>query len=359
VRPRRAPATAHDAGPPHAAWRTVARAGAARPTRDMCAAHDRATCASVTAVVPALADIRGQDRAIEILRRAIAQDRVAHAYLFSGPDGAGKRTTALALACALNCEQHPGEGCPAAAGDAACVSCSKIAADLHPDVRPLERSGAAQIIAIETVRGRIAELGLPPHEGRARIILVEEAAALPEASANALLKTLEEPPRRTHFVLCTAAPHQILATIRSRCQRLRFSPLPAELRAALGADEASASAIGALADKLLAAVRARSSEALYKAAAESASDRAQLLQLLRLLTERLADTAREAARQSIRARASSLCQQTAAVIEAERAVALHNAHGQLAVEQLLHQLRALEAPADATPDATPGASPAP
>jgi DNA polymerase III delta' subunit len=168
-----------------------------------------------------LSEIRGQDRAIARLRAAIAADRVHHAYLFTGPANSGKRTTALALASALNCVNAPGEGCDE------CDPCAKIAAGIHPDVVVLEREGAAQIVPIESIRANIiARVGLPPHEARVRVFVLEEASviALQPAAANALLKTLEEPPARTMFVLGTVAPDQLLPTIRSRCQRITFAP---------------------------------------------------------------------------------------------------------------------------------------
>src|ERR1051325_3722569 len=147
---------------------------------------------------------------------------------------------------ALLCERNPGEGCYGDA-DSMCVACAKIAAGIHPDVVTLVREGAAQIVPIESVRSQvIARIGFPPHEGPLRVFIVEEATALAPPAANALLKTLEEPPGRALFVLCTTAPDQLLPTIRSRCQRVRFaagSALPAdadpartERVAALGAE---------------------------------------------------------------------------------------------------------------------------
>ncbi len=181
--------------------------------------------------MPGLAEIRGQERAIARLRGALAADRVHHAYLFTGPQGAGKRATAMALAAALNCENAPGEGCDT------CTPCSKIAQGIHPDVVSLEREGAAQIVPIETIRTQvITRVGLPPHEAKVRMFFFDEAAALQDASANALLKTLEEPPARTMFVLATTAPDRLLPTIRSRCQRVAFAALSADERALADGD---------------------------------------------------------------------------------------------------------------------------
>ena len=152
--------------------------------------------------------ISGQDRVIGLLKRAIERNRVPHAYLFSGPPGAPLGDAALGLAAAMNCLTARGEGC----GE--CDACSRIVAGIHPDVVTLIREGAAQIVPIESVRNQvIGRIGLPPHEADTRVFIIEEATALAPPAANALLKTLEEPPARTLFVLCTTAPEQLLPTI--------------------------------------------------------------------------------------------------------------------------------------------------
>jgi DNA polymerase III delta' subunit len=161
------------------------------------------------------------------LRSALSAGRLPHAYLFSGPSLAPQLAAALHLAAAINCERHGAPGAtPAAAAEdipcGQCDACHKIDHGIHPDLVTLQREGAAQMIPIETVRQVIVRLGMPPHEAAVRVFLVEEAAALAGPSANALLKTLEEPPRRTLFLLCTVAPDGLLPTIRSRCQRVRF-----------------------------------------------------------------------------------------------------------------------------------------
>ena len=169
-------------------------------------------------------DLDGQ--AATRLRSALAGGRVPHAYLFSGPSAAPQLVAARFLACAVNCQRAAGAR-GTSGGDAGepcgeCDACHKIAHGIHPDVITMEREGASQMIPIETVRRTIARLGLPPHEAAVRVFIVEEAAALAGPSANALLKTLEEPPQRTLFLLCTVAPDGLLPTIRSRCQRVRF-----------------------------------------------------------------------------------------------------------------------------------------
>src|ERR1044071_7253341 len=132
--------------------------------------------------------------------------------------GAPTVDTALELARALNCLTVRGAGC----GE--CDACAKFIAGIPPDVVTLVREGAAQIVPIESVRNQvIARVGFPPHEGKLRVFIVEEATALAPPAANALLKPLEEPRSRTLFVLGSPAPDQLLPTIRSRCQRVRFA----------------------------------------------------------------------------------------------------------------------------------------
>ena len=167
-------------------------------------------------------ELHGQERALAMLRHALTSDRVAHAYLFAGPTGIGKARAALVLAQALNCLE-PGGPC------GLCAACDRIARDLHPDVLRVEPTGAARQITKESIDVVRQRLTLPPHEGRARVIIIDEAERLNPTSANQILKTLEEPPPRTVFVLVSAAPEQLLPTIRSRCQRVRFAPLAASV----------------------------------------------------------------------------------------------------------------------------------
>jgi DNA polymerase-3 subunit delta' len=164
-------------------------------------------------------DIIGHDRPVGILQRAMMNDALAHAYLFSGEPGIGKRMTAVALAAALNC-QAPREG------DACgvCPSCRKVASGNHPDVHLM--APEVDEIKIDQVRESQATLSLRPFEGRRKVLIVDRAEAMNDASANAFLKTLEEPPGETLIVLVTAMPQSLLATIRSRCQALTFQPLP-------------------------------------------------------------------------------------------------------------------------------------
>ena len=193
-----------------------------------------------------LADLIGQDLARAALERAIAGGRVAHAYVFEGPPGVGKRSAALGLAMALNCPVAPGAGC------GACEVCRRIDSGLHPDVPSFGPSGPGGQIVIDDIRAILALTRTRPHEARARVIVVDDADAMNPSSANGLLKTLEEPLGGNHLVLCTGAPDRLLPTVRSRAQRIRFRALgPAALAAiarARGLTEARAEIAVALAD---------------------------------------------------------------------------------------------------------------
>jgi DNA polymerase-3 subunit delta' len=161
------------------------------------------------------ADIIDHDRQKEILQRALNNNRLAHAYLFEGPDGVGKKLMALALTRALFCEV--GRGC----GE--CASCRKVDHLNHPDLHLLTTEGTQ--IKIDQVRKLQQEITLRPLEAKVRICLIDGAEALNAAAANALLKTLEEPLPGTLLILLSAKPEMLLDTIRSRCQRLRFNRL--------------------------------------------------------------------------------------------------------------------------------------
>ncbi len=282
-----------------------------------------------------LGQVRGQARVVELLQRALASGRVAQAYLFAGPQGCGKHSTGLALAKALNCLRHPNQGCDS------CDACSKIDQGIHPDVRTLETQGAQARIPIETIRKEvIPALAMPPHEARARVFLIEEAGSMAGPAANALLKTLEEPPPRTHFILGSVAPVRLLPTIRSRCQRVNFQALPADLAASLRGDEDTADDIRNLCDAMLAASEGRGLVNILDAA-KSASERATLLGAL----EQYAQHCHLAARRSIEIGASDNAKAYAgralSALETLVAVRDHNAHGQLAVEHLLVATRGL------------------
>jgi DNA polymerase III subunit delta' len=198
--------------------------------------------------------ITGHRPLLELLARAIARGTLPPSLLFAGPEGIGKRLTALALAQALNCEHSnrpaADEQPPldvrgadvaqqAAAGNDACGSCrpcTRIARGVHADVLVLE-SGDSGAIKIEQIRDVIDRAGYRPFEGRRRVVIIDGADALGLPAQDAILKTLEEPPSRSVFVLVTDRPDVLLPTVRSRCQRLRFGPLtPSDVASVLMRD---------------------------------------------------------------------------------------------------------------------------
>jgi DNA polymerase-3 subunit delta' len=168
---------------------------------------------------------------VAALQRGLAQGRQAHAYLFVGPPQVGKRTLALELAQALNCE-GPEPPCQE------CAPCRRIAAGIHADVQvvgiEVGDGGAHKDIRIQQIRDIERAVSLRPFEGRCRVIIIDPADAMNEEAQNAFLKTLEEPPPDVVFALITSRPQALRATIHSRCQRLDLSPLPlAQLEKAL------------------------------------------------------------------------------------------------------------------------------
>lgn len=200
-------------------------------------------------------EIWGQDPAKETLTRALSSGKVHHAYRFEGPLGVGKSMTALRFARALVCERG-GTGCGqcSACHRAITLSQDEPQVPLHPDVvlvaRGLYRGVTGQSeatgISVEQIRRVVlSRIGFAPHEGRALVFIVEDADELTPQAANSLLKTLEEPPAKTHFVLLTSRPNRLLDTIRSRTLPVRFGPLPEpvlrRILAARGRDESVAS----------------------------------------------------------------------------------------------------------------------
>lgn len=163
-----------------------------------------------------LQTIIGHQQQIDRLIAAVSQHRVAHAYLLSGPAGIGKKLVALHFARQLLCETA--QGC----GD--CSACHKVDSGSHPDLSILISEGS--YLKIEQIRTLQQFLLLRPLEGRYKICLIDDAEKLTVEAANALLKTLEEPQPGTILLLISSRPEQLLPTIRSRCQQLRFSKIP-------------------------------------------------------------------------------------------------------------------------------------
>ncbi len=189
--------------------------------------------------------ILGQAPAVDTLTRALRRGRVHHAYRFEGPQGVGKELAAVGLAQSLLCETPlDGLACRQCSACRRVVKRSEQAPNLpqHPDFLLVQRglyagktlgpsvSDEKETINAPQVRKIVLErVGYPPHEGRARVFLIRDADELNVTAANALLKTLEEPPQGTHFILLTSRPNRLLDTIRSRTFAIRFAPLPDDI----------------------------------------------------------------------------------------------------------------------------------
>lgn len=168
------------------------------------------------------ADIRDQEIALRFLRNCIAQERIPNGLLFWGPGGVGKQLAAIEFAKALNCKGPRGDAC------GQCISCRKIAHGNHPDVRVLAPKDKSRMIK----RAEIDEVNefaaLRPFESQWRTFILHDAERMNPAAQNHFLKTLEEPPGRSLFILLSEHPRVLLPTIRSRCQSVRFRTLRRE-----------------------------------------------------------------------------------------------------------------------------------
>ncbi|MCK4342447.1 MAG: DNA polymerase III subunit [Phycisphaerae bacterium] len=210
-----------------------------------------------------LTDVRHQDRAISILRRALRSGRTHHAYLFDGPEGVGKELTARGLAARLLCGDESLE--PDADACGRCPSCKLLATGNHLDFHLIHRglhkfhpdstirSSKGLFLSVNLIRHFLIEpAGMKPTQGPRRVFLIRDAERMNEEAQNALLKTLEEPPGSACLILVTASASRLLPTIRSRCQRVPFGLLPpdfvaGELEARLGLSAANARALASLA----------------------------------------------------------------------------------------------------------------
>jgi len=190
--------------------------------------------------------IVGHRRLLSLLSRAVGRDTLPPALLMEGPAGVGKRRAAVAIAETVNClkpqDGVSGSGRTESGTDFArdacgeCPACRRIQRGVHPDVIVVE-PGDMGSIKIEQVRDVIDRSEYRPFEGRRRVVIIDDADALVPAAQNALLKTLEEPPSASTFVLISSIPDALLPTVRSRCSRLRFGPLsPAEVTEVLRRD---------------------------------------------------------------------------------------------------------------------------
>ncbi|MBN2847357.1 MAG: DNA polymerase III subunit delta' [Coriobacteriia bacterium] len=181
-------------------------------------------------------DLVGQERAVGRLRSAVESGATAHAYLFVGPTGAGKKSAARALACALFCADG-------ACG--ACRECTRVRNNAHPDLHLLRPEGVTYVVS--QIRDIVRDVHLKPAEASRKIYIIEDADRFNDASASAFLKTLEEPPSDVVMVLLAREYDDVLPTIASRCQIVRFAPVPATVALGLvmertGAGEAEARA---------------------------------------------------------------------------------------------------------------------
>ena len=220
-------------------------------------------------------DITGHEHLKPLIARAALRGTLPQSLVFAGPSGVGKRMAALALAQLVNCLSPLDED---ACGE--CASCRRIARAVHADVLVIE-PGETGAIKIEQIRDVIERAAYRPFEGRRRVVVIDDAEQIIPNAQDALLKTLEEPPNGTTFVLVTSAPDMLLPTIRSRCQRLRFGRLsPADVARVLvrshGLSAADAHTVAAVSDGSVGRALEGSSDAF----AQARSAALELLQIV-------------------------------------------------------------------------------
>ncbi len=165
-------------------------------------------------------DIVNQELAKKILISAIKENKVNHSYLFFGPEGSGKKLTALEFIKALNClEEKENRPCDS------CSSCKRISKYLHPDMMSVSPSGSKQVIGIDAIRNVEQFAQLKSFEAKYKVVLIDRPEKLTKEAGNSFLKTLEEPPANVIIILLTTFPDKILPTIVSRCQKIKFLSL--------------------------------------------------------------------------------------------------------------------------------------
>ena len=174
-------------------------------------------------------NVLGQGQAKHILIQALSSNRLSHAYLFYGPESIGKKLLAIEFAKALNCTSaEPEKPCNI------CGSCRKIEDRVHPDfffLEPVKATPTAREAAlkIEDIRELQKKLGFLPYEGKTKVAVIDQVEKMNPQGCNAFLKTLEEPPSSTVLILITSNIYQLLPTLISRCQGIKFNPLPPEV----------------------------------------------------------------------------------------------------------------------------------
>ncbi|MFH0917976.1 MAG: DNA polymerase III subunit delta' [Candidatus Omnitrophota bacterium] len=162
-------------------------------------------------------DCLGHDRPLSIIKAHLAKASFSGAYIFSGPEGIGKKMVAKIIAAQLNCTAQADRPC------GACSGCLKIQAEAHPDLHIIQ-NGQAQI-KIEDIRDILRQANFRPYEGAVKVFIIDNAHKLNPESANALLKVLEEPPADVLIILVTHKPQNIIKTVLSRCKQIKFSSL--------------------------------------------------------------------------------------------------------------------------------------
>jgi DNA polymerase-3 subunit delta' len=215
-------------------------------------------------------DLAGHRHVLDLTARAAVRGSLPPSLIFAGPDGVGKRLAAISLAQLFNC-LSPAAGDQESPPDACghCTVCRRIARGVHADVLMIE-PGDTGSIKVDQARAAIERSAYRPFEGRRRVVIVDDADAMEASAQNALLKTLEEPPAASTFVLVTSRPDLLLPTVRSRCQRVRFGPLgPPDIAQVLMRDhgfaEKDAHAAAALAEGSLSRALEGDTEAYVEA----------------------------------------------------------------------------------------------
>ena len=163
------------------------------------------------------AEMVGQSVVVEVIKKSIIKDKIAHAYLFTGPRGTGKTSMAKLLGQAVNCESLTGDVC------GVCDNCKETIEGTHPDIVEID---AASNNGVDEIRRLIERVKYTPILGRYKVYIIDEVHMLSQGAFNALLKTLEEPPAHVIFVLATTEIHKVIPTIISRCQRFDFTHIP-------------------------------------------------------------------------------------------------------------------------------------